>query len=166
MCLSLEQLHSQSPILFQIVFGINFDSVFRYLLNACCSVSPVVWACAALRGPLRRRTVAVCGFGSWALVFHCRMPRQISHFPPTPLKQKCAPRREKAKDRRLFTIQRYARISTSYQFADPGYRLPLTALQAIYVIILPRLSTASKDCSVVSQSQRLSVRACQRNPAG
>ena len=29
-------------------------------------------------------TVAVCGFGSWALVFHCGLPRQISPLPPTP----------------------------------------------------------------------------------
>ena len=28
--------------------------------------------------------VAVCGFGSWALVFHCGMPHQISPLPPTP----------------------------------------------------------------------------------
>ena len=29
-------------------------------------------------------TVAVCGFGSWSLEFHCGMPRQISPLPPTP----------------------------------------------------------------------------------
>ena len=29
-------------------------------------------------------TVAVCGFATWALVFHCGMPRQISPLPPTP----------------------------------------------------------------------------------
>ena len=29
-------------------------------------------------------TVAVCGFGSRSVVFHCGMPRQISPLPPTP----------------------------------------------------------------------------------
>ena len=29
-------------------------------------------------------TVAVCGFGSWSLVFDCGLPRQISPLPPTP----------------------------------------------------------------------------------
>ena len=37
-------------------------------------------------------TVAVCGFGSWSLVFDRGMPRQISPLPQPPLKQKCAPR--------------------------------------------------------------------------
>ena len=42
-------------------------------------------------------TVAVCGFVSWALVFQCELPRQISpSSPDTPLKQKCAPGCEKA----------------------------------------------------------------------
>ena len=29
-------------------------------------------------------TFAVCGFGSWALVFHCGLPGQISPLPPNP----------------------------------------------------------------------------------
>ena len=44
-------------------------------------------------------TVAICGFGSWALVFHCGLPRQISPLTPTPLSNrsvKCAPGWQKA----------------------------------------------------------------------
>ena len=47
-------------------------------------------------------TLAVCGFGSWALVVPCGLPRQISLFPQPPHKQKCAPRWEKALDHSLF----------------------------------------------------------------
>ena len=45
-------------------------------------------------------------------------------FPQPPLKQQCAPRWDKAWDRRLFTIQRSPRISTSWIFTAPRYRLP------------------------------------------
>ena len=37
---------------------------------------------AALLGPLRGRNSCCCGFGSWSLVFHCGMARQISPLPP------------------------------------------------------------------------------------
>ena len=57
----------------------------------------LVLVCASLLGPLRGRNCRCCGFGSWALVFHCGLPRQISPSSPnTPPKQKCAPRWEKS----------------------------------------------------------------------
>ena len=38
-----------------------------------------------LLGPLRgRKSCCLSGFGSWSLVFHCGMPRQISPLSPTP----------------------------------------------------------------------------------
>ena len=42
----------------------------------------------------------------------------------------------------ISTIQRSLRISTSYKFAAPRYRLPPMALQTIQVSVEPRLSTA------------------------
>ena len=50
------------------------------------------------------------------------------------------------------TIQRSPRISTSYKFAAPRYRLPPMALQTVKVSVEPRLSTALKDRSVVPYS--------------
>ena len=42
----------------------------------------------------------------------------------------------------ISTIQRSPRISTSYKFAAPRYRLPPMALQMVQVSVEPRLSTA------------------------
>ena len=52
----------------------------------------------------------------------------------------------------ISTIQRSPRISTSYKFAAPRYRLPAMALQTVQVSVEPRLSTALKDRSVVPYS--------------
>ena len=52
----------------------------------------------------------------------------------------------------ISTIQRSPRISTSYKFAAPRYRLPPMALQTVQVSVKPRLSTALKDRSVVPYS--------------
>ena len=52
----------------------------------------------------------------------------------------------------ISTIQRSPRISTSYKFAAPHYRLPPMALQTVQVSVEPRLSTALKDRSVVPYS--------------
>ena len=52
----------------------------------------------------------------------------------------------------ISTIQRSPRISTSYKFAAPRYRLPPMALQTVQVSVKPRLSMALKDRSVVPYS--------------
>ena len=81
----LEQLHAQSPFLFPIVFSINLIPSFDI-----CSVDyllffhPGCWGMCCLAYRCAVATVAVCGFGSWSLVFHCGLPRQISPLPPTP----------------------------------------------------------------------------------
>ena len=78
----LEQLHAQSRFLFPIFFGIKlipfFDigSVLAVLLGNAY-VLLYLGHCAVA-------TVAVCDFGSWALVFHCGLPCQISPSPPPP----------------------------------------------------------------------------------
>ena len=119
-----EQLHAQSPFLFPIVFGINLIP-FLDIRSVLAVLSPRLFGYVLLYlGRCAVATVAVCGFVSWSLVFHCGLPSQISPLPPTPRKQECSPRWKKAQDRRLFTIQRDPRISTSYKFAAPHYRLP------------------------------------------
>ena len=60
--------------------------------------------------------------GLWCFTAGCHVKSPL--FPQPPLKQKCAPRWEKALDRRLFTTQRPPRRSTPYKFAAPRYRLP------------------------------------------
>ena len=64
----------------------------------------------------------VLAAGLWCFTAGCHVKSPL--FPQPPLKQKCAPRWEKAEDRRFFTTQRPPRRSTSYKFAAPRYRLP------------------------------------------
>ena len=78
----LEQLHAQSPFLFPIVFGINLIPLFRYWLSTRC---PLLGYALLYLDHCTVATVAVCGFGSWALVFHCGLPCQISPSPPNPV---------------------------------------------------------------------------------
>ena len=93
----LEQLHAQSPFLFPIVFSINLIPFFDicsvlYSRSTCCFSTRLFGYVLPYLGRCAVATVAVCGFGSWSLVFDCGMPRQISPLPQPPLKQKCAPR--------------------------------------------------------------------------
>ena len=64
----------------------------------------------------------VLAAGVWWFTAGCHVKSPL--FPQPRLKQQCAPRWEKAWDRRLFTIQRSPRISTSWKFTAPRYRLP------------------------------------------
>ena len=60
----------------------KFDSFYRYWLDT----RPLIRvALLSLGHCVPVTTVAVCGLGSWALVFHCRLPRQISPSSPNPL---------------------------------------------------------------------------------
>ena len=79
----LEQLHAQSPFLFPIVFSISLIPFFN-ICSVPAVLSPGLFGYVLLYlGHCAVATVAVCGFGSWSLVFHCGMPRQISPLPPT-----------------------------------------------------------------------------------
>ena len=85
----LEQLHAQSPFLFPIVFSINLIPFFDICsVDLLAVFQPGCSVCATYvllyLGRCAVATVAVCGFGSWSLVFDCGMPRQISPLPPTP----------------------------------------------------------------------------------
>ena len=80
----LEQLHAQSPFLFPIIFGINLIPFFD-IRSVLAVLSPGLLGYVLLYfGHCVVTTVAVCGFGNWALVFHCGLPRKISPLPPTP----------------------------------------------------------------------------------
>ena len=74
--------------------------------------------------------------------------RSICPSPLPRLQQRClcTPR---TMGESISTIQRSPRISTSYKFAAPRYRLPPIALQTVQVSVEPRLLTALKDRSVV-----------------
>ena len=139
----LEQLHAQSPFLFSIVFSINLIPFFDICSVDLLAVfqpgcSGMCYFCATSLvlqvGRCAVATVAVCGFGSWSLVFDCGMPRQISPLPPTPSGRSVLHDHDgrkhtwesihTSKTVVFFTIQRSPRISTSYKFAAPRYRLP------------------------------------------
>ena len=135
----LEQLHAQSPFLFPIVFSINlipfFDICSVDLLAVfqpgCSGICYFTWAAARSQQLL----FVVLAAGLWCLTAGCHVKSPL--FPQPPLKQKCAPRSRwrkhtwesihtstSSKTVVFFTIQRSPRISTSYQFAAPRYRLP------------------------------------------
>ena len=79
LCLSPQTTHAQSPFLCPVVFGINLiPFLIRYSLSTRC---PLLGYALLYLCHYGVATVAVCGFGSWALAFHCGLPCQIS--PPT-----------------------------------------------------------------------------------
>ena len=152
----LKQLYAQSPFLFPIVFGNNLIPFFD-ICTVLAVLSPRLSRYVLLylgHCAVPVATVAICGFGSWSLVFHCGLPRQnlpsSPSPPPPPLKQKCTPRWVKASDLRLFTIQRSPWLNKHV------LQICLSSLsavvQTVQVSVEPRLSTALKDRSVVPQS--------------
>ena len=121
----LGQLHAQSPFLFPIVVGINLIPFFvvcsvlavlsprLFVYSMCC----FTWAAARSQQLL----FVVLEAGLWCFIARCYVKSPLFQ---APLKQKCVPRLDPEKDRRLFAIHRSSRISTSYKFAAPHYRLP------------------------------------------
>ena len=84
----LEQLHPQSPFLFPIVFSINLIPFVDFSSASVLAMSlfdPLFRSALFYLGLRTATTVAVCGFGSWALVVHCGLPRQTSPSSPNPL---------------------------------------------------------------------------------
>ena len=80
----LEQRHAQPSFLFPIVFSINLIPFFD-ICSVLAVLSPGLFGYVLLYlGHSAVATVAVCGFGSWSLVFDCGMARQISPLPLTP----------------------------------------------------------------------------------
>ena len=140
----LEQLDAQSPFLFPIVFGINLSPFFRYWLSTRC---PLLGYVLLYLGHGAFADVTVCGFGGWALVFHCGLPCKISPSlcppPPKPLSNRGPGLlNDGRKHRIVFFLQSDAvrRISTSYRFAAFRYRLT-PILQTVHASVGPRLLT-------------------------
>ena len=151
----LEQLHAQSPFLFPIVFSINLIPFFD-ICSVLAAFSTGLFGYVLLYlGRCAVATVAVCGFGSWSLVFDCGMPRQISPLPPTPSQTEVCSMItmgesiqsiHTSKTVVSFTIQRSPRILHVVQIC----RFSLSAaVQTVQVSVEPHLSTALKDRSVV-----------------
>ena len=134
----LEQLHAQSPFLFPIVFSINLIPFFDN-----CSVDLLVLAvfqpgCSGMcyfTGPLRGRNSCCLWF--WQLVFGVWLRDATPNPPssPNPLSNRSVLHDHDggkhtwesihtSKTVVFFTIQRSPRISTSYKFVAPRYRLP------------------------------------------
>ena len=142
----LEQLHAQSPFLFPIVYINNLIPFFDI-----CSILAVL--SLGLFGYVRLylghcavATVAVCGFGSCALVFHCGLPRQISRLPPTTLQTEvCSTMRESIRPSSFYKPT----LSTNKHVVQICRCSLSAAVQAVPVSVEPRLSTALKDRSVV-----------------
>ena len=89
----LVQLHAQSPFLFPIVFGLNlmpFSDTGSVLAVLCSNMRFFTWAAARWQLSL---FVALAA-GLWC--FTRAATSNLSLFPKTPLKQKCASRWEKA----------------------------------------------------------------------
>ena len=128
----LEQLHAQSPFLFPIVFSINlipfFDicSVDRLAVfqPGCSSMCYFTWAAA--RSQQLLFVVLAAGL---------RDATSNLHSSPNPLSNRSVLHDHDGRKHTwesihtsktvvFFTIQRSPRISTSYKFAAPRYRLP------------------------------------------
>ena len=132
----LEQLHAQSPFLFPIVFSINLIPFFDICsVDLLAVFNPVVRVCATLLGPLRGRNSCCLWF--WQLVFGVWLRDATSNLPssPNPLSNRSVLHDHDGRKHTwesihtsktvvFFTIQRSPRISTSYKFAAPRYRLP------------------------------------------
>ena len=132
----LEQLHAQSPFLFPIVFSINlipfFDICSVDLLAVfqpgCSDMCYFTWAAARSQQLL----FVVLAAGLWCLTAgrHVNLPSS-----PNPLSNRSVLHDHDGRKHTwesihtsktvvFFTIQRSPRISTSYKFAAPRYRLP------------------------------------------
>ena len=136
----LEQLHAQSPFLFLIVFSFNlipfFDICSVDLLAVFQPGCSGICYFATLLRPLRGRNSCCLWF--WQLVFGVWLRDATSNLPssPNPLSNRSVLYDHNGRKHTwesihtsktvvFFTIQRSdPRISTSYKFPAPRYRLP------------------------------------------
>ena len=158
----LEQLHAQSPFLFPIVFSINLIPFFDI-----CSVDPLavfqpgcsgICYFATLLGPLRGRNSCCLWF--WQLVFGVWLRDATSNLPssPNPLSNRSVLHDHDGRKHTwesihtsktvvFFTIQRSLRISTSYKFAAPCYRLPCRLYRWASNLTFQRHGKIAQSCS-------------------
>ena len=142
----LEQLHAQSAFLFPIVFSINLIPFFD-ICSVLAVLSPGLFGCVLLYlGNCAVETVAVCGFGSWSLVFHCGMARQISPLPPTPSQTEACSTMGESIRPSCFHNPTPSANKHVVQICRSSLS---AAVQTVQVSVEPHLSTALKDRSVV-----------------
>ena len=142
----LEQLYAQSPFLFPIVFSINLIPFFD-ICSELAVLSPGLFGYVVLYlGHRAVATVAVCGFGSWSLVFNCGMPSLISPLPPTPCQTEvCSTMGESIRPSSLHNPTPSAKkhvVQICRSLLSP-------AMQTVQVSVETHLSRALKYCSDV-----------------
>ena len=142
----LEQLHTKSPFLFPIVFSINLIPFFN-ICSVLAVVSPGLSGYVLLYlGCCAVATVAVCGFGSWTLVFHCGMPSQISPLIRTPSQTEV--RSTMGESIRPSSLHNPT-PSANKHVVRICRSLLSAAMLTVQVSVEPHLSTALKDRSVL-----------------
>ena len=156
----LEQLHAQSPVLFPIVFSINLSPFFD-ICSVLAVLSPRLLGYVLLYlGRCAVATVAVCGFGSWSLVFHCGLPHEISPLLPTPSQTEVSSTMGES-IRPLSWSFHNLTLSTNKHVVQICRSSLSAAVETVQVSVelsqWPPVSTALKDRSVVPLSQRLSL---------
>ena len=139
----LEQLHAQSHFLFPIVFSVNLIPFFD-ICSVC--IGPLLFFhLGSYLGRCALATVAVCGFGSWSLVY-CGLPRQISRLPPTPSQTAvCSTMGESIRPSSFHNPT----LSANKHVMQICRSSLSAAMQTVQVSVELRLSTALKYSSVV-----------------
>ena len=156
----LEQLHAQSPFLFPIVFSINlipfFDICSVDLLAVfqpgCSGISMLLcyftWAAARSQQLL----FVVLAAGLWCLTAGCHVKSPLFSILPTPSQTEVfctitmGESIHTSKTVVFFTIQRSPRISTSYKFAAPRYRLPCRLYRGASNLTFQRHGKIAQSC--------------------
>ena len=148
----LKQLHAQSPFLFPIVFSINLIPFFEICSVLAVFSTRLFGYVQLYLGRCAVATVAVCGFGSWSLVFDCGMPRQISPLPPTPsqteMRSMIRMRESIHTSKTVDRLFHNPTLSANKHVVQIRRSSLSTAVQTVQVSVEPHLPTALKDRSV------------------
>ena len=152
----LEKLHAQSPFLFPIVFSINLIPFFDICSVLAVFSTRLFGHVLLYLGRCAVATVAVCGFGSWSLVFYCGMPRQISPLPPTPSQTEvCSTMGESIRPSSFHNP-----MPSANKHVVQICRSSLSAaVQTVQVSVEPHLSTALLSRAVIIKTKSLPVSA-------
>ena len=147
LCLSPRTTSRTISFSFSNSFGINLIPFFD-IWSVLAVLSPGLFGYVLLYlGRCVVATVAVCGFGSWSLVFHCGLPRQISPLPPTPSQTEvCSTMGESTRPSSFHNPT----LSANKHVVQICRSLLSAAVQTVQVSVEPRLSMALKDRSVVA----------------
>ena len=127
-------------------FGINLIPFFD-ICSVLAVLSPRLFGYVLLYlGCCAVTTVAVCGFGSWSLVFNSGLPRQISLLPPPPLETEvCSAMGESIRPSSFHNPT----LSANRHVVQICRSSLSATVQTVQVCVETHLSTALKDRSVV-----------------